>query len=32
MGRAGKKMAEDYSWAKIAQKTEEVYQELLEGE
>jgi len=32
MGRAGEIMAEDYSWAKIAQRTEKVYQELLEGE
>jgi glycosyltransferase involved in cell wall biosynthesis len=31
MGCAGKKMAEDYSWAKIARRTEEVYRELLEG-
>ena len=29
MGRAGEIMAEDYSWAKIAQRTEKVYQELL---
>jgi glycosyltransferase involved in cell wall biosynthesis len=31
MGRAGRKMAEAYRWEEIARRTEEVYQELLEG-
>ena len=31
MGRAGRQLAEDYSWREVARKTELIYQELLEG-
>jgi glycosyltransferase involved in cell wall biosynthesis len=31
MGRAGRRMVEDYSWTRIARETEKIYQELLEG-